>query len=140
MPYNEITPKSKPLTRSRFETQLVCSKTTAHEWTVYEPLVYHSRLFLRCGMSTKIEVPFGFSTDFASVPRILWNLFPPDGSYTPAAVVHDWLYRKTVLPRSLCDAVFLEAMKVCGTPWHERTIMWLAVRLCGWAARKRVPL
>lgn len=124
--------------RSRFERPLVCSKTTAHEWTVYEPLVYHSALFARCGLESPIIVPSFFSTDFASVPRPLWNLFPPDGSYTPAAVVHDWLYRKTVFPRSLCDAVFLEAMKACGTTWAERTVMYLAVRLCGWAARKKV--
>lgn len=131
---------SKPKVRPHFDNPLVCSKTSAHEWTLYEPLTYHSRIFAECGLGERIVVPWGFSTDFASVPRLLWNIFPPDGTYTPAAVVHDYLYRKTVFPRSLCDAVFLEAMNACRTPWHERTIMWIAVRLCGWVARKKVPV
>ena len=29
----------------------------------------------------KITIPAGFITDFASVPRILWPLFPPFGKY-----------------------------------------------------------
>mgnify|MGYP006267096605 CR=1 FL=1 len=85
-----------------------------------------------------IVAPSGFETDFASVPRILWNLFPPDGSYTAAAIIHDFMYRKTKFHRSQCDAIFLEAMKACRTGWFSRHIMWSAVRLFGWAARKTV--
>ena len=36
-------------------------------------------------------VPPGFVTDGASVPRLLWWLFPPTGRYFKAAAVHDWL-------------------------------------------------
>ena len=39
-----------------------------------------------------IEVPQGFETDFASVPRFFWRVVPPWGRYSPAAVVHDYLY------------------------------------------------
>jgi len=38
-----------------------------------------------------IDVPKGFITDGASIPRGLWWLFPPVGRYFKAAVVHDYL-------------------------------------------------
>lgn len=37
------------------------------------------------------QVPEGFETDAASVPRPLWALFPPVGRYFVAAVVHDFM-------------------------------------------------
>jgi hypothetical protein len=40
---------------------------------------------------TTITVPAGFVTDFASVPKLFWNLLPPTGRYGKAAVVHDVL-------------------------------------------------
>ncbi len=39
----------------------------------------------------KIVVEKGFITDFASVPRIFWSIFPPFGVYTKSAVLHDRL-------------------------------------------------
>lgn len=41
---------------------------------------------------TTIRVPAGFVTDFASIPRAFWVVFPPTGKYGKAAVVHDYLY------------------------------------------------
>lgn len=109
-------------------------KTGPRTWRVNEPLIYQSKVLEALN---PINVPAGFETDFASVPRPLWNLFPPDGSYTAAAVVHDWLYRNTRLPRSICDSVFIEAMKACKTGFFTRHIMWGAVRMFGCLARKR---
>ena len=34
-----------------------------------------------------ITVPKFFTTDFASVPRILWSIFPPVGNYSSAALI-----------------------------------------------------
>lgn len=112
-----------------FQSQLVVIKVDARRWKLDEPLVFISKLV------GEIVVPQGFETDFASVPRGLWNLFPPDGSYTAAAVVHDFLYRKTIKRRATCDKVFLEAMKACGTNWLARRIIYTTVRAFGWAAR-----
>lgn len=55
-------------------------------------------------------VPAGFVTDFASVPRWLWSIFPPHGRYSPAAVFHDWLYQAGVMERDEADKAFLEGM------------------------------
>ena len=37
-----------------------------------------------------IDLPTGFVTDFASVPRPLWWLYPKWGKYGNAAVIHDY--------------------------------------------------
>lgn len=39
-----------------------------------------------------IEVPVGFVTDFASIPRLFWSALPKDGKYTYPAIVHDFNY------------------------------------------------
>jgi hypothetical protein len=78
-----------------------------------------------------IEVPQGFVTDFASVPRIFWRIIPPWGEYSPAAVVHDWLYTKAKCKRKEADDIFLELMERLGVPVIVRTAMYWAVRIGG---------
>lgn len=84
-----------------------------------------------------IEVPENFETDFASVPRGLWNIFPPDGEYTQAAVLHDYLYNTKLRTRSESDRIFLEAMTVLLVPAWKRQLMYRAVRLFGWIPWKK---
>lgn len=81
-----------------------------------------------------ITVPAGFVTDLASIPQLFWNLLPPFGKYTEAAVVHDWLYRNHLYPRPVCDAILLEAMQLCGVNWFQRQLIYRNVRAFGWAA------
>jgi len=83
------------------------------------------------------EVPTGFDTDYASVPRIFWSIYPPDGIYTPAALVHDFKYKKQDCTRAEADALFLEAMAACGVPWLRRHILHKSVRAGGWLAWRR---
>lgn len=78
-----------------------------------------------------LEIPVGFHTDFASVPRWLWCIVPPWGRYSPATVFHDFLYSKALLPRWLIDWNFLEHMKKLGVkPWRCRVMYW-CVRIFG---------
>ncbi len=82
-----------------------------------------------------IVVPEGFVTDGASIPRSLWWLYNPFGPWFKAAVVHDFLYRTdTKHSRAESDAIFLEGMRVVGVPRHRRMIMYLVLRVAGWAA------
>lgn len=81
-----------------------------------------------------IHIPQGFTTDFASVPRLLWNILPPWGTYGNAAVLHDWLYWDQGCSRKDSDDIFLEAMGVLGTPKATRLVLWSAVRAFGWLA------
>lgn len=90
-----------------------------------------------------VDVPAGFITDFASVPRILWNILPPTGKYGKAAVVHDRLYQSPHLElcvgypsfkvdRYFADLVLLEGMEVLKVDWLTRWIIYLGVRIGGW--------
>jgi len=96
------------------------------------PLVYVSEL-----LDTIIEVPAGFETDLASVPRIpiiyeLWG-----NRAHREAVIHDYLYRYDSIPlvaRPIADAVFREAMKARGVSWWIRWPMWAGVCLGGWGS------
>jgi len=108
----------------------------------------------------KITCPKGMTTDFASIPPL--NLFGVAGaiigllggipwivaiglfvaaiahtlqhigSYTKAAVIHDYLYGQRVFSRADCDAVLLEGMIACGTSKWKRIAIYGNVRLFGW--------
>lgn len=83
-----------------------------------------------------IQVPYGFVSDGASVPKLLWNLYPPFGEYLEAAVIHDWfcvLGHAGTSPITSQDAakLFLEIMEVLGVSKWKRTQMYWAVRLAG---------
>lgn len=94
-----------------------------------------------------ITVPAGFVTDLASIPRLVWSFYPPDGPWVKAAVVHDFLYYtqgdghwgSTVgvppgrrYSRAESDDIFREAMADLGIGLWGRSVIWGAVRLGGW--------
>jgi len=58
-----------------------------------------------------VNVPKGFVTDFASVPRIFWQFLPRDGKYTYPAIIHDYLYWVQDRPRENADEIFRIAMR-----------------------------
>jgi hypothetical protein len=93
------------------------------------------------GSGHSIEVPAGFLTDFASVPRPLWWLFPTWGRYGNAAVIHDFCYSQHCVTRRRADQVFLEGMIVLGVGRFTRTMLFTAVRLFGgpswWSSGRR---
>ena len=83
-------------------------------------------------------IPKGTTTDFASVPRILWWLFPPyDRNYLVPSIVHDFLYWTQIRDRKTADKLFYKLMLKYGTPkWKAKLFYW-SVRLFGWIAWKR---
>jgi hypothetical protein len=86
------------------------------------------------GSGDHIDVAIGFQTDFATIPRLFWALFPRWGRYGNASVIHDWLYWAQTRRRREADAIFLEAMGVlCVGAVTKHMIHW-AVRLFGWWA------
>lgn len=126
---------------SSFTHALVVEDLENGNWVVKEPFVY----VLEGPLHKTVEIPEGFLTDFASIPRGLWNVFPPNGrSYDRAAVVHDYLYRGGHITqrcgnieihadptRAQADAVLKEAMAVSGVGWFTRQIVWAGVRVGG---------
>jgi hypothetical protein len=94
------------------------------------------------GMPFIIQVPAGFRTDLASIPRMFWPILPPHGVYSKAAIVHDWLYVTGHASRLVADAVFYEAMRALGVGWFRANIMFMAVRIGGrkpWNKRRGIP-
>jgi len=84
------------------------------------------------GDSFDIIVPEGFITNFASVPRILWPVFPAYGRYGRASVIHDYLYASQTLSRREADRIFFEAMGVSNVNTLTQYTLYLTVRLVGW--------
>lgn len=78
-----------------------------------------------------VEVPKGFVTDFASIPRVFWSLLPPDGEYAHAAVIHDYLYWSQTLPKPVADSVFKAAMKDLNVAPATVATLYNAVKLLG---------
>jgi len=104
------------------------------EWELIEEIEYHVGSE---DSSDIVFVPKGFLTDFASIPRILWPVLPPFGRYSPAAVIHDYLYFTKHRTRKEDDAIFLEAMTVMKVKWWVRQAMYRSVRMFGWISRRR---
>ena len=102
--------------------------------TLMTPLIYLSIEKPLANGRAVVEVPRGFRTDFASIPRFLWPIFPPDaGDTRRAATLHDFLYCQPHcgFNRAQADALFRLALKEDGAVWIKRWLFWLGVRLGG---------
>jgi hypothetical protein len=78
-----------------------------------------------------IKVPVGFVTDFASIPRIFWSALRPDGKYTYAAIVHDYLYWTQSRSREEADEIFKFGMQDLKVGSIEIGAIYGAVRILG---------
>lgn len=96
--------------------------------------------FYSAELQMLVVAPTYMATDFASIPRGLWNVFPKRGKHDRAAVLHDAGYRgflanadgrELMLPKALIDRLFLEAMKACGVGAFSRNAMYRAVSWFG---------
>ncbi|EAV4234148.1 DUF1353 domain-containing protein [Salmonella enterica subsp. enterica] len=112
---------------SKFTTPAILEMLGHYEWRVHEPFAF----YLSNDNSDVIDVPAGFVTDLATIPRIFWSLMPPDGKYAKAAIIHDYLYDNALRTKKEADLIFLDGMTVLGVPRWKRTIMYYAVRLFG---------
>ena len=88
----------------------------------------------------RIEVPVGFTTDGASVPKWAQKLLGWDPWTDPqrwAGVVHDWLYSTAGVPKSYADKVFRALLASQGASTAKRDLMYAAVVAGGWLAYRR---
>lgn len=84
-----------------------------------------------------VDVPTGFITDGATIPRVLWWLLPPIGEYSQATTLHDYLCRvysvtvivngvevEKTITRKQIDKILDESLGVLEvTPWKRKAIM-----------------
>lgn len=113
--------------KPRFLSPLEVERISDSSWRLLKPLVYDSAL-----RPTVIFVPTGFTTDFASVPRLpIIYAWVGDKGHR-AAVIHDYLYGRAKNPRRVCDAIFREALALDEVGVFSRWAMWCGVRAFGW--------
>lgn len=101
-------------------------------WILDKPLTYKVD-------GKEYLVPEGFVTDLTSVPRVFWSAFPPCGNYTPAAVVHDYLYwvQPSECSKKCADDILLSAMKSSNVKYVTRIAIYKAVDEFGQTAWDR---
>lgn len=103
-----------------------------------------------------VNVPVGFRTNFASIPRGFRNLLPINGAHRLAAVFHDYLYSQSgelsdvsmfidvrgdykttnkpqtvFYTRAQADRVFYDLMRNEGVGFIKARTMYLGVRMFG---------
>lgn len=98
-------------------------------WAVLTPIKYKD-----------IEVPEYFVCDLASVPRILWFVFPPFGEYIRAAIVHDYLYEQAELSAEEIHEIFAEIMVEDEVDEITQFFFNIGVNLFGPKLKKRKPI
>lgn len=74
-----------------------------------------------------VTAPRGFVTDFASVPRVFWSIFRPDGNYAYAAAIHDYLYWLQDRPKKEADLIFRSVMDDLNITDIQKAILYEAV-------------
>ena len=111
---------------SHFETELV-AKAVDGGWMLHEDLVYHSDILGRV-----VTVPTGYTTDLASVPRLMrWIVPVANAKNRKAAVVHDYLCTNgdgVVKNQKQADNVFREALGVLGLGRFKSGALYYPVR------------
>lgn len=112
---------------SKFTTPAILELMDRYLWKIHQPFEF----YLTDDETDIIEVPVGFITDLASVPRIFWSLLPPNGKYAKAAIIHDYLYDNALRTKEQADLIFLDAMAVLGVPKWKRWLMYQSVKLFG---------
>jgi len=120
-----------------------------HDWLITNEFLYVPRRF----PDRVVVIAPRTKTDFASIPRFLWPVFPPTGDgprkrYGPGAALHDQLYRSGTWGRvdelgeyrtdgPPCsqvdaDAVLYDAMAELDVRATTRWPIYLGVRAGGW--------
>jgi len=108
-----------------------------NKWKIAREFDYYTSIPFNKGLVNELKNPYwitiskGFVTDFASVPRLFWNIISPYDKHAKAAVIHDYLYKTKPFPRKICDDIFLEAMGVLGVSKWKKYLMYYMVRMFG---------
>jgi Protein of unknown function (DUF1353) len=95
-------------------------------WVLEKPLRYRLK-----ETNETIEVPRGFVTDFASIPRVAWSVMAPTDRPGRAGIIHDWLYWDQGCSREQADKIMLLGMEETGVNRVKRSLIYRALRLAG---------
>lgn len=105
------------------------------QWCCRKPLlVKTTELVWYRDAVTYIEIPAGFKSDLASIPRPLWWILATPWDIALEALFHDLFYQEQVVKRRVADQTLLSMMEDRNVPWVIRWTVYFGVRLGGWVA------
>lgn len=110
-----------------FTTDLVLETYKPDLWIFAQPLIWVDTTY------GTIEVPQGFITDLASIPRLLRALpaYDPNGISRRPAAMHDWLYAWRGFGKAQADNFLRDSMLAEGSTGFDAATFWDAVHYCG---------
>lgn len=120
---------------SAFLSPLRMETIGEREWLLTDDLVFFSAKYRGV-----VIAPRGFQTNLASIPRLLWTVFPKVGRQDRAAVIHDAGYGHALVTQNgdrihavkhVSDDLFYEGMRSDGVNGLSAQVMYRAVVLCG---------
>lgn len=87
-----------------------------------------------CGFGV-VNVPKGYKTNGANIPRLFWSIYPPNSpEYLSAVVIHDYLCDKAYQNDKnyedfiLADKVFFIALKELGVDKFKAGLFYLSCK------------
>ncbi|MBZ7976888.1 DUF1353 domain-containing protein [Campylobacter sp. RM12637] len=87
-----------------------------------------------CGFG-RVDIPSGYKTNGANIPRILWSFYPPNSpEYLSAVVIHDYLCDKAYQNDKnyedfiLADNIFFIALKELGVDRFKSALFYLSCK------------
>jgi hypothetical protein len=108
---------TKMITRPKRKTRRKASESALRLGRFKEPIYFLLEPISwipnsdQAGKLEPVEVPAGFVTDLASVPREFWSLLRPDDDYAYAGIVHDYLYWDQARPKATADDILRFSME-----------------------------
>lgn len=120
-----------------FTNTLILETYKPDLWIIDAPLTWVDPTF------GTLEVPLGFITDLASIPRALRGLpdFDPNGVSRRPAAMHDWLYAWRKPGKDFADSFLRAALLAEGASDLDACAFYDAVHFFGsqaWGADARV--
>lgn len=111
-----------------FLTELILAADSQPDlWVLEAPLVWRDAVYGR------VEVPIGFKTDLASIPRAVRNLpfLDPCGLSRLPAAAHDWFYAWRGWGKPRADNFLRDALRAQGASAQTAAIYYYGVHWFG---------
>lgn len=96
--------------------------------------------------SYTLHIKSGFTSDGATIPKILWFVLSPFEEYFKSCIIHDYLCDKALMSddvyknRKFADTVFNESMKRQSTKDSTRIALYSGVVLWRWLRYNKLSL
>ena len=110
--------------KSKLKVKHIKDTKNPKRYLLIEPLIWEDSEY-------RIEVPIGFETDFASIPKYLQWIIKPRGKHSKASVVHDFMYSVNWWSRTIADMTFYAIMLYDGVKKFIAYSFYKSVRIFG---------